>query len=289
MIINIGLVAVISCKLRKVDFEMKILIRKRDITYLGLVGLCASTINDFVKAVFELPTSPVSATVNFIGVPGIITAKENSEVAEIYNQCTLAAMDGMPLVKIANKKGIKCERCAGPNVMESIFAESVNREKTHYFYGGKNNDILKKLKNNLEHDYPGIKIVGMYSPPFRPLTQEEDEKIVNEINKLKPDFIWVGIGAPKQEKWMQEHRGRIHNSVMLGVGAAFDFLAGTLNKAPKWVEKAGIEWLYRLVMEPKRLWRRYIIGGVKWLFYNAEYAISNKSNRKRDEKKYMLR
>jgi N-acetylglucosaminyldiphosphoundecaprenol N-acetyl-beta-D-mannosaminyltransferase len=249
---------------------MEIYQRKRDISFCGVVGLCAATKEQFVNEVFSLPVRPVSATVDFIGVPGVISAKENKRTAEVYNACTFAAMDGMPLVKAAKKKGIQCERCAGPNVMGPIFEESIRRGKTHYFYGGKDDTVLDMLKENLERDYPGIRIVGMYSPPFRPLTEEEDAWLCSEINKLKPDFLWVGIGAPKQEIWMQEHREKIAGTVMLGVGAAFNFFAGTLDKAPEWVEKAGLEWFYRLLKEPKRLWRRYVLGGFKWIYYSTE-------------------
>ena len=147
-----------------------------------------------------------------------------------------------------------------------MFKESVTQNRTHYFYGGKNDEVLRALRENLERDYPGIRISGMYSPPFRPLTDEEDRAVCEEINSLHPDFLWVGIGAPKQEMWMWKHREKIQNTVMLGVGAGFDFFAGTLDKAPAWMEKASLEWLYRLIKEPKRLWKRYILGGVKFLY-----------------------
>lgn len=130
--------------------------------------------------------------------------------------------------------------------------------------------MLKKLCENLEKDYPGIKIVGMYAPPFRPLDEEEDEEICREINDLHPDFLWVGIVAPKQEMWMWEHQKKILGTVMVGVGAGFDFLAGTLDKAPGWMEKAGLEWMFRLSKEPRRLWRRYIVGGFKYVYYTLE-------------------
>ena len=244
--------------------------RKRDFTVCGVVGVCATTRAEFVEEVFKMPTSPVSATVDLVGVPAIISAKENPEYAQMYNQATMAAIDGMPIVKIGRRKGFTCERCAAPDIMGLVFAESVKQGKTHYFYGGKDDTVLDNLKHNLERDYPGIQIVGMYSPPFRPLTQEEDDAVCAEINALQPDFLWVGIGAPKQEMWMWKHQEKIHNTVMLGVGAGFNFFAGTLDKAPEWMEKASLEWLFRLAKEPKRLWRRYILGGFKFLYYSME-------------------
>lgn len=233
---------------------MDIYQRKRNFTVCG-IGFCTTTKNEFVKEVFTMPTIPVSGTINLVGVPGIISAKESPEVAEIYESCSFVAVDGMPIVRMAKKKGLICERCAAPDIMGMVFAEGMKQSKTHYFYGGKDDDVLKKLKSNLERDYPDIQIVGMYSPPFRPLTGEEDERICREINRLHPDFLWVGIGAPKQEIWMRNHREKIHGTVMLGVGAGFNFFAGTLDKAPEWMENASLEWLYRLIKEPRRLWK----------------------------------
>ena len=247
--------------------------KKRDFEVCDIVGVCATTKKEFVREVFSMPTSPVSATVDLVGVPAIVSAKENPKIAEMYNKSTMAAIDGMPIVKIGRRKGFECERCAAPDIMGEVFAESVRQGKTHYFYGGKDDEVLRKLRENLERDYPGIQIVGMYSPPFRPLTEEEDAQVCAEINELKPDFLWVGIGAPKQEMWMWEHQETIHDTVMFGVGAGFNFFAGTLDKAPEWMEKASLEWLFRLCKEPKRLWRRYILGGFKFLYYTAEYKL----------------
>lgn len=247
--------------------------RKRDFTVCG-IGFCPTTRKEFIKEAFSMPTIPVSGTIDLVGVPGVISAKENTKVSEMYAASSFAAIDGMPIVKIAEKKGFICERCAAPDIMGMMFEESVKQERTHYFYGGKNDEVLQKLKENLERDYPGIKIVGMYSPPFYALTEEEDKKICEEINGLHPGFLWVGIGAPKQEMWMWNHREKIRGTVMLGVGAGFDFFAGTLDKAPAWMEKASLEWLYRLTKEPKRLWKRYILGGAKWIYYRVEAKVN---------------
>ncbi len=247
--------------------------RKRDFVVCGVVGVCATTRAEFVKEVFRMPTTPMSATVNLVGVPAIVSAKENPKYAEMYNSCTMAAIDGMPIVKIGIRKGLKCERCAAPDIMGLVFRKSVEQGKTHYFYGGKDNELLQKLRENLEIEYPGIRIVGMYSPPFRALTEEEDQDICEIINGLHPDFLWVGIGAPKQEMWMWEHQKKIHGTVMLGVGAGFNFFSGALQKAPEWMEKASLEWLFRLSREPRRLWRRYILGGFKYIYYTIEAKI----------------
>lgn len=254
----------------------KIYRRKRDFEVCGIVGVCAFTKKQLIKEIFSLPVEPVSATVDLAGVPAVISAKENSEVAEMYENATMTIMDGMPIVKIGRKKGFDCERCAAPDIMGPIFKESIVQGKTHYFYGGKNDDVLVKLRQNLEREYPGINIVGMYSPPFRALTDDEDDQICSIINELHPDFLWVGIGAPKQEMWMWKHQEKINSTIMLGVGAGFNFFAGTLDKAPEWMEKASLEWLFRLLKEPKRLWRRYLLGGIKYTYYTIESKIKGK-------------
>ncbi|MEO2075927.1 MAG: WecB/TagA/CpsF family glycosyltransferase [Bacillus sp. (in: firmicutes)] len=243
--------------------------KKRDFYVIDSVGVCATTRKQFVEEVFSMPTKPISAYVALVGVPAAIVSKENPEIAKVYSNATMSAIDGMPIVNIGRKKGINCERCAAPDIMGLVFEESVKRGKTHFFYGT-TDETLKRLKENLEKDFPGIKITGMYSPPFRPLTEEEDERVVKMINAARPDFLWVGIGAPKQEIWMMEHQNKINDCVMLGVGAGFNFFAGTLDKAPEWMENWSLEWFYRLMKEPKRLWRRYILGGLKFSFYSIQ-------------------
>ncbi len=235
---------------------------------MNAVGVCAMTKECFVKEVMTLPTSPCSATVVLIGVPAAVAAREDKEFAGILNSASLAGIDGMPIVKKARKKGLICERCSAPDTMGLIFEESILHGRKHFFYGGKDETVLEKLRDNLEKKFPGIRIAGMYAPPFRPLTEKEDFEFCERVNSLRPDFIWVGIGAPKQEKWMMAHRRKIPGTVMMGVGAGFDFYAGTLKKAPEWMERAGLEWLFRLAMEPGRLWKRYIGGGIKFLYYS---------------------
>lgn len=255
---------------------------KRSFFLLDAIGMCPTTREDFVREVFEAPRYPVSATVNLVGVPAVVSVKEKPALESVYNGATINTLDGMPFVLKARRLGYECDRCSGPDMMGMIFAQGIDRGTTHYFYGGKNDEVLNKLKMNLEVKYPGIQIVGMYSPPFRPLTDEENSFVINEINTLKPDFVWVGIGAPKQEIWMHEHRDEITGTCMLGVGAAFDFLAGTLAKAPEWIENAGFEWLFRLLREPKRLWRRYIVGGIKYGWYSF-LNIFDRRNRKQHD------
>ena len=155
-------------------------------------------------------------------------------------------------------------RTTGPSLMGEIFQISAEKGYSHYFYGS-TDETLKILKEKLEVRYPGIKIVGLYSPPFRPLTEEEDKMIVERINEAKPDFVWVGLGAPKQEKWMAAHQGKI-DGLMIGVGAGFDYYAENIKRAPEWMQKSNLEWLYRLIQDPKRLFKRYLNTNTKFIW-----------------------
>jgi N-acetylglucosaminyldiphosphoundecaprenol N-acetyl-beta-D-mannosaminyltransferase len=138
-----------------------------------------------------------------------------------------------------------------------------------------------KLADRLMLKYPGIQIVGTYSPPFRPLTPEEDEAIIQRINDSRTDIIWVGIGSPKQEYWMAAHLGRLDVPVMIGVGAAFDFLAGVKKQAPRWIQRSGFEWLFRLITEPRRLWRRYLMVVPLFVVYMALDTLGLRDHKKR--------
>ena len=243
----------------------------RNFLLWGKVGFCASNKEIAVKNIMSLQTYPKSATVGFVGIPASVICMENESVSKVYRNLTYVSVDGMPIIKKCRRVGISCERCSGPDIMMRIIEEGIKPGKTHYFYGGKDYSILEKMKSNLEVKYPGISIVGMYSPPFRDLTEEEDKKVCNEINSLHPDYVWVGIGQPKQDYWVEQHGQLLKNTTILGVGAAFDFIAGSLNRDPKIIQDAGLEWVYRFIKEPGRLWSRYIIGGLKYLIYNRKY------------------
>ena len=156
-------------------------------------------------------------------------------------------------------------RTTGPGYMGEIFKISAQKGYRHFFYGS-TEDTLEKLRLRLESEYPGLVNAGMYSPPYRPLTDEEDQEIVTRINETKPDFLWVGLGAPKQERWMAEHQGRVHG-LMVGVGAGFDYHAGKISRAPECMQKANLEWFYRLLQEPRRLFKRYLVTNTQFIWY----------------------
>lgn len=193
-----------------------------------------------------------------------VMAYEDEDYRKIQNSALLALPDGKPLSVVSKKRGFtEAERVAGPDLMERIFRESAKKGYLHYFYGS-TPGTLTALSEKLQTKYPGIRIVGMEAPPFRELTREEDAACVGRINGSGPDIVWVGLGAPKQERWMYAHRECI-NGLMIGVGAGFDFHAGTVKRAPKWVQNIGMEWFYRLCQDPKRLWKRYVSTNLRFL------------------------
>jgi len=188
----------------------------------------------------------------------VMAAREDTALHAALRGSSLNVPDGQPLVWALNALGLDIERRVyGPELMARACARAAENGQRFYLYGGRNQGALFQLALNLRQRYPGIKIVGGYSPPHRPLTAEERQAIVEEINHSRADVVWVGIGVPKQEKWMAQMRSRLEAPVLVGVGAAFDFHAGLVRQAPRWIQDAGLEWAFRLAHEPRRLWRRY--------------------------------
>lgn len=184
----------------------------------------------------------------------------------VVNRAGMVTPDGMPLVFLSRRLGQHAvERVYGPDVMLAFSELSAARGYKHFYYGGAEG-LPEKLANTLKQRFPGLNIVGTYSPPFRPLTPNEDQAVVDMINAANPDVVWVGLGCPKQDFWMAQHRERLHAPILIGVGAAFDFLSGQKQQAPRWMQQHGLEWLYRLVHEPRRLWRRYVIYNPLFIF-----------------------
>jgi N-acetylglucosaminyldiphosphoundecaprenol N-acetyl-beta-D-mannosaminyltransferase len=194
-----------------------------------------------------------------------VTSYEDAEYCKIQNGGLMAIPDGGPLSTVGRKRGFQeMERTTGPGLMGELFKISTELKYRHYFYGS-TEETLKKIYQMLKKNCPGIQIAGMYSPPFKPMSEVEREAIARIINDTKSDFVWVGLGAPKQEKWMAEHQGKI-NSLMIGVGAAFDYFVGNIKRAPVWMQKNNLEWFYRLIQEPKRLFRRYLKTNFKFIW-----------------------
>jgi N-acetylglucosaminyldiphosphoundecaprenol N-acetyl-beta-D-mannosaminyltransferase len=191
-------------------------------------------------------------------VHGIMESRRSSELRRVHNEAGMVTPDGMPLAWLLRLAGYsKSDRVCGPELMPEVVRQSVEHGVRHFFYGG-TPDVLDRLTAEVMRIAPGVQIVGSFAPPFRALTEQEDEEIVKIINDSHPDIVWCGLGMPKQELWMARHRDRLDAPVLIGVGAAFDIHAGVVKRAPPMLRRTGFEWTYRLIKEPRRLWRRYL-------------------------------
>ena len=200
-----------------------------------------------------------------VAVHAVMVAQNDPEMRAALINSTLTVPDGMPLVWAANMLGEKLDnRVYGPELMSRYSDRCAESGHRVWLYGGRDQGSLVQLALSIRRRHPGVKIVGGYSPPFRDLTEEEETALAAQINAHKPDVLWVGIGVPKQEKWMARMRERLDVPVMCAVGAAFDFHAGRISQAPNWMQERGLEWTYRIAQEPRRLLPRY-------LYYNPRF------------------
>jgi N-acetylglucosaminyldiphosphoundecaprenol N-acetyl-beta-D-mannosaminyltransferase len=212
----------------------------------------------------------------------VMASAEDGELRSALLSSSVNVPDGQPLVWAINALGHSLtKRVYGPELMSRACGRGVETGQRFYLYGGRNQGALFQLALSLRQRDPGIKIVGGYSPPHRPLTVEEREAVVDEINSCRPDVVWVGIGVPKQEKWMAEMRPSLEAPVLVGVGAAFDFHAGLVPQAPDWIQDAGLEWAYRLAHEPRRLWRRYLRYNPRFLGAFARQLAADRLSRRK--------
>jgi N-acetylglucosaminyldiphosphoundecaprenol N-acetyl-beta-D-mannosaminyltransferase len=186
----------------------------------------------------------------------VLLCRRTPEMSDAIKKAGLVLPDGTGIIWASNILGYQHRgRVTGPKLMLKICDWGREKGLRHFFCGGKEG-VADKLAANLSSKYTGLQVAGTYSPPFRQLSHEEDRIITDEINAAKPDILWVGLGAPKQEKWMADHLGRVNAAAMIGVGAAFDFHSGNIKWAPKWIRRLGLEWAHRLAQNPKRMWRR---------------------------------
>ncbi len=222
------------------------------------VGISAINVPMALEVLDAWIRQPHHTYVCITGVHGVMESQADPELRKIHNQAGLVTPDGMPMVWMSRLAGHKhVDRVYGPDLMLAVCEASLQKGYRHFFYGG-NEGVPELLRDKLQEKFPGLQVVGTYSPPFRPLTPEEDAAIVARINAARPDIVWVGLSTPKQERWMAAHLGKVQAPVMIGVGAAFDFHAGLKPQAPRWMQRSGLEWLFRMVSEPKRLARRYL-------------------------------
>ena len=223
------------------------------------VGISAITIEQAVAQILTWIEQRQQRYVSVCTVHTIMECRRSQPMCQAVNQAGLATPDGMPLVWLSRHQGHPhVTRVYGPDLMLALCKHSIGQGYRHYFYGGAD-DVLELLVTTLQYQFPGLQIAGSYSPPFRPLTPTEDTQMVQAINQTHPDIIWVGLGTPKQDLWMADHRAQLTAPVLIGVGAAFNFHSGRIPQAPHWMQQYGLEWLFRLWQEPRRLWYRYLV------------------------------
>jgi len=236
----------------------------RRIDVLG-VGISAIDPDDALAEITRWLTDGIRHYVCVTGVHGVMEAQRDPELLRIHNDSGLTTPDGMPLVWAARFAGAaNVRRVYGPDLMLAVCERAAERAWASFLYGS-TDDVLERLRRNLCDRFPGLRIVGAFSPPFRELTDDEDDAVIQAINESGAQIVWVGLSTPKQERWMAAHIGRIDAAVLIGVGAAFDVHAGEVRQAPKWMQRSGLEWLFRLASEPRRLWRRYAINIPRFL------------------------
>lgn len=229
------------------------------------VGVSPLTMSKALQAVDRWIARREPHYVCVTSVHGLMESQRDDGLRRIHNAAGLVTPDGMPLVWVSRLKGFRhVERVYGPDLLLAVCRHSTRMGYRHFFYGG-GPGVPERLAANLVRRFPGLLVAGTYAPPFRALTPEEDARVIRIVNDAGPDIVWVGLSTPKQERWMAAHVGRTRAPVMIGVGAAFDFHAGLKKQAPRWMRRSGLEWSFRLLMEPRRLWARYLINGPLFL------------------------
>lgn len=222
------------------------------------VGVSAINLDIALARISEALAKRQKGYVCVTGVHGVSEAQSDADFRRILNRSFLCTPDGMPLVWVGRLQGKKqMDRVYGPDLMLLVMAESEKRGWKHFFYGGAHG-TAEALRTKLVEKFPKLQVSGTYEPPFRPLNAQEQADLSEAVRKAQPDMMWVGLSTPKQERFMAEYLQKLDVTLMFGVGAAFDFHAGKVRQAPRWMQRAGLEWLFRLCSEPRRLWKRYL-------------------------------
>jgi N-acetylglucosaminyldiphosphoundecaprenol N-acetyl-beta-D-mannosaminyltransferase len=227
--------------------------------------ISVGSFKDFIEGIFSLSEEKQSSYVCVCNVHMLVEAQKDKDFNKLLNNADIVSPDGMPIAKLLSYKyQIKQDRVSGMDLLPILIAESANKNKSVYLYGS-TDDVLSRIANKAQTEFPHLNI-QYYAPPFIELSLKEDKNIVKEINSFKPDFVFVALGCPKQEKWIAANQGII-NSCMIGLGGAFEVYAGLRKRAPKWMYQNSLEWLYRLLLEPKRLSNRYLRTNTLFLYY----------------------
>lgn len=235
------------------------------------IPLTGSTLDETVSTLVRWAKGPRKRSVHVFAVDSLLRAHDDPALAAVVRRSDRILTDGMPLVFLGRHVArLPITRCYGPDVMLRVFDEGRAAGLRHYLYGGSDAETLARLQSNLLARFPGAVIAGARVPPFKPISPDapfdaDDEDTLRDIESARPDIVWIGLGTPKQDFWIARFRPRLSAPVLIAVGAAFNFHAGTVRQAPAWMMRCGLEWLFRLAMEPRRLWRRYILGNPRFI------------------------
>jgi N-acetylglucosaminyldiphosphoundecaprenol N-acetyl-beta-D-mannosaminyltransferase len=233
------------------------------------VGISIINLNTAVDTILAWRSRGEQHFVSTCTAHTLVECRRNEELRANINRAALATPDGMPLVWLAHKRGhSQVSRVYGPDLMLALCEAGLRHGLRHFFFGGAPG-VPEQLVSKLRTRFPTLSVVGTLSPPFRNLTSDEDSSIVCQINAAHADIVWVGLGTPKQDLWMADHIGRVKATALIGVGAAFDFHSGRVRQAPRWLQRSGLEWLFRLIQEPRRLWRRYLVDNLIFVFHTG--------------------
>tara|TARA_B110000444_G_scaffold34223_1_gene29614 strand:- start:623 stop:1369 length:747 start_codon:yes stop_codon:yes gene_type:complete len=233
--------------------------------------------NKLLNNIFLLSDENTSSYVCVCNVHMIVEAQNNNDFNKLLNNSDIVLPDGMPVGKFMSwKHSIQQERVSGMDMMPELIEECAKRKKSIFFYGT-TNEVLGNIRKKINSDFPLLEI-DIYSPPFRNLSTSQEEEIIQKINDFNPDFVFVALGCPKQEKWMAKHKGKI-NSCMIGLGGAFSVYAGLQKRAPKWMCDNSLEWMYRLILEPRRLFGRYFVTNTLFILYICIDYLQSKFNK----------
>jgi N-acetylglucosaminyldiphosphoundecaprenol N-acetyl-beta-D-mannosaminyltransferase len=250
-----------------------------EVRVLG-VPLTAQTYASGTSRLIEAAASHEPLRAHFCTVHSLVEASRDPALLGVFESADMVAMDGVPLVWVARHRGRRsAERVCGPDTMLTVCDEGRRSGLRHFLLGGAPG-VAETLADRLSTQFPGLTIVGTLSPPFRALTDAEDAALVAEVNATSPDVVWIGLGSPKQEFWAASHAAAIP-AVLLPVGAAFDFHSGRIRRAPRWMQRTGLEWLFRLAMDPRRLLGRYVVTNSKFVVGIAREEVARRRMRRR--------
>jgi N-acetylglucosaminyldiphosphoundecaprenol N-acetyl-beta-D-mannosaminyltransferase len=239
------------------------------------IGISAINMEDAIRLSDSLIQRGGKGYICVTGVHGVVEAQSDPAFRRILNRSFMSTPDGMPMVWVGRFQGLnRMRRVYGPDYMIDLCRFSVSRGYRHFLYGGRNG-VVEQLANELTKRFPGLKIVGTYTPPFRPLNSNEESDLAALVSETKPDVFWVGLSTPKQERFMDKYLEKLDVKLMVGVGAAFDIHTGTIKDAPLWMKIPGLQWLHRLAREPRRLWKRYLINNPKFICLSGTSACSS--------------